>query len=56
MGWVGLGFSPTGGMTGADIVMAWVDNFNMLHFTVSINFYFSRIDLFPFYHKSYAMP
>ena len=34
MGWIGLGFSPTGGMVGADIIMAWVDNSNMLHFTV----------------------
>ncbi|CAL4079802.1 unnamed protein product, partial [Meganyctiphanes norvegica] len=24
LGWVGLGFSPSGGMGGADIVMAWV--------------------------------
>ncbi|KAG0721915.1 DBH-like monooxygenase protein 1 [Chionoecetes opilio] len=25
-GYVGLGFSPTGGMTGADIVLGWVDD------------------------------
>ena len=25
LGYVGIGFSPTGGMDGADIVIAWVD-------------------------------
>lgn len=25
LGYVGIGFSPTGGMHGADIVIAWVD-------------------------------
>ena len=25
LGYVGLGFSPTGGMHGADILLAWVD-------------------------------
>ncbi|XP_071788240.1 DBH-like monooxygenase protein 1 [Asterias amurensis] len=25
-GWVGLGFSPRGGMEGADVVIGWVDN------------------------------
>ena len=24
MGWVGLGFSPNGGMIGSDIMMGWV--------------------------------
>ena len=24
LGWVGLGFSPNGGMEGADMVMAWI--------------------------------
>ena len=24
LGWVGLGFSPNGGMVGSDIMMAWV--------------------------------
>ena len=24
LGWVGLGFSPNGGMTGSDVIMAWV--------------------------------
>ena len=25
-GWIGLGFSSNGAMTGADIVVAWVEN------------------------------
>lgn len=25
-GWVGLGFSPNGGMAGSDIVIGWVNN------------------------------
>ena len=25
LGYVGIGFSPTGGMHGADIVLTWVD-------------------------------
>ena len=26
LGYVGLGFSPSGGMDGADIIIAWVDD------------------------------
>ena len=25
-GWIGMGISPNGGMTGADIVVGWVKN------------------------------
>ncbi|XP_063614377.1 DBH-like monooxygenase protein 1, partial [Penaeus indicus] len=31
-GYVGLGFSPTGGMKGADVVLGWVDDKGFLHF------------------------
>ncbi|XP_069169748.1 DBH-like monooxygenase protein 1 [Procambarus clarkii] len=31
-GYVGLGFSPTGGMKGSDVVIAWVDDHGQLHF------------------------
>ncbi len=33
-GWIGLGISPGGGMTGADIGIAWVDNAGKVHFQV----------------------
>ena len=29
-GWVGMGISPNGGMTGADIVIGWVENGNIV--------------------------
>lgn len=32
LGYVGLGFSPTGGMKGADVVIGWVDAQGQLHF------------------------
>ncbi|CAL4168359.1 unnamed protein product, partial [Meganyctiphanes norvegica] len=31
-GWVGLGFSPSGGMGGADIALGWVDNNGQVNF------------------------
>ncbi|XP_068239142.1 DBH-like monooxygenase protein 1 isoform X1 [Palaemon carinicauda] len=31
-GYVGFGFSPSGSMKGADVVIAWVDSSNILHF------------------------
>ena len=34
-GWVGIGFSPKGGMTDADIIMAWVDAAGEAHVEVS---------------------
>ena len=34
-GWVGLGISPNGGMTGADIIMAWVANDGTTNILVS---------------------
>jgi hypothetical protein len=35
-GYVGLGFSPKGGMAGADIVIGWVDNEGKAHLRVSL--------------------
>ena len=35
LGYVGLGFSPTGGMAGADIVLAWVDEKQQVQLSVS---------------------
>ena len=32
-GYIGLGFSPSGGMHGADIVLAWVDRAGEVHVT-----------------------
>ena len=56
MGWIGLGFSPTGGMAGADMIMAWIDSSNIIHFTVCIiNIFFIIVTLhyiFQFYIKS----
>ncbi|ROT69493.1 dopamine beta hydroxylase [Penaeus vannamei] len=34
-GYVGLGFSPTGGMKGADVVLGWVDDKGFLHFQLA---------------------
>ncbi|CAL4133676.1 unnamed protein product, partial [Meganyctiphanes norvegica] len=31
-GYVGLGFSPSGGMGGADIALGWIDNSGFVHF------------------------
>lgn len=30
-GWIGFGFSPNGGMTGSDLVIAWVDDHGRAH-------------------------
>ena len=38
-GYVGVGFSPHGGMTGADIVLGWVDSNGIPHIKVCKNFY-----------------
>lgn len=35
-GWIGLGFSPNGGMTNADMVVGWIDNNNVPHISVFI--------------------
>ena len=40
MGYVGLGFSPNGGMAGADIVLAWVDEKNQVQLSVSVGYAF----------------
>lgn len=37
-GWVGLGFSPNGGMRGADITLGWVDSHGELHVHVRCEF------------------
>ncbi|CAF5204153.1 unnamed protein product, partial [Rotaria magnacalcarata] len=31
-GWIALGISPAGGMTGADIGLGWIDQSGQLHF------------------------
>lgn len=33
-GWVGIGFSPNGAMTGADILIGWIDRMNKAHISV----------------------
>ena len=33
-GWVGIGFSPTGSMANADIIMAWVTDGGTTHLLV----------------------
>ena len=33
-GWVGVGFSPNGAMTGADIAVGWVDSEGQGYVTV----------------------
>ena len=35
LGWVGFGLSPNGGMTGSDVIVAWVKD-GQTHFTVII--------------------
>ena len=40
-GWVGIGFSPTGSMTNADIIMAWVTDGGTTHLLVRQNNYSS---------------
>lgn len=35
-GWIGIGFSPNGGMEDADIAFAWFEN-NQIH--LQVNFY-----------------
>jgi hypothetical protein len=35
-GYLGLGFSPKGGMAGADIVIGWVDGMGKAHLRVSL--------------------
>lgn len=32
-GWLGIGFSPNGGMAGSDIAVGWVDKMGMPHIT-----------------------
>ena len=34
VGWIGIGFSPNGGMKNADMVVTWVDQSNMVHLYV----------------------
>lgn len=41
--WIGLGFSPRGGMVGADIAMIWFDTNGVPHITVSSTW--SRVPL-----------
>lgn len=43
-GWLGLGFSPNGGMTKADIVVAWVDDRGKVFILVSENSYCKRVN------------
>lgn len=42
MGYVGLGFSPNGGMRGADIVLGWVDAAGKVILHVSQHLFFLR--------------
>lgn len=39
--WVGIGFSPNGAMTGADMVVGWIDQANTAHVSV-IEFYSAK--------------
>jgi hypothetical protein len=36
LGWVGFGFTPSGGMKGADMIIGWVSDDGQAHFTVRV--------------------
>lgn len=37
-GWIGFGISPHGGMTGSDLIIAWVDSYGRAHLQVRRQF------------------
>lgn len=49
-GYVGVGFSPHGGMAGADIVLGWVDDRTLkVHLLVRLFVFFSFLFIYLFY-------
>ena len=52
LGYVGFGISPNGGMTGADVVIGWVSDFDgtpVLHVRIELNFGVNTLHSFNYF-------